>query len=385
MTPGPEPAAFRRDLQTWLDAEAAALARFRAVPPDLDEQFATLREFQRLLYDSGWIRYGWPEEVGGLGGSAVLRGVLSEELAASGYPPPFSFGMMEVLGPAVAEHARPELAAHVLPRLLAGAECWCQGFSEPDAGSDLAALRFRAEPDGDTAWRLTGQKVWTSWATYADRCLVLARTGRPDEGHRAITAFLADMDAPGVTVRPLRAMTGADEFAELFFDDVRVDDERRVGPVGGGWRVTMHVLACERGAVAWQRQAWMHRRLEDLAGALPSATAGGGACDERLGILIADLYALRVQSRSTLVAMAAGELPGPTSSIDKLLMSTAEQGLFDAALDLLPGEMLIGDRLEADAWRNDYLYARAASIYGGTSEIQRNTVAQRLLDLPRAR
>jgi alkylation response protein AidB-like acyl-CoA dehydrogenase len=381
VTAGPEPASFRRDLDDWLAANRSELERFRASTRTLDEQFENLRDFQRLLYDAGWIRFGWPPELGGLGGSPLLRGVLSEELAAAGYPPPFSFGMMEVLGPAVAAHARPELAGHVLPRLLAGNECWCQGFSEPDAGSDLASLRLRATRDGDS-WRLSGQKVWTSWAKYADRCLVLARTGTIEDGHRGITAFMTDMDTPGVTLRPLRAMNGDEEFAEIFFDDVEVADGNRVGEVGAGWTIAMQVLVCERGAVAWQRQAWMHQRLEDLANALAPDHASD---DERLGSLVADLHALRVRSRSTLVALAAGNQPGPAASVDKLLMSGAEQRLFDAALDLLPDQLLTGDGPDAETWRNDYLYSRAASIYGGTAEIQRNIVADRLLALPRSR
>ncbi|HEV8625885.1 MAG TPA: acyl-CoA dehydrogenase family protein, partial [Acidimicrobiia bacterium] len=181
-----ETAEFRHQLQSWLADEAGRLQRFRTLPNDLDGQFAVLRDLQRLLYDAGWLRHGWPEAVGGLGGSAVLRGVLSEELAAAGYPPPFSFGMMEVLAPAVARFA-PQIAAWALPALLRGDEAWCQGFSEPEAGSDLGSLRLRASDEGDH-WRVNGQKVWTSWAQYADRCILLARTGTQEEGHRGITA-----------------------------------------------------------------------------------------------------------------------------------------------------------------------------------------------------
>src|SRR5437867_9273660 len=182
---------FRPRLCAWLAERAVDLEPFRTLAADLDGQFVALRTLQRLLYDAGWLRYGWPETMGGLGGSAVLRGVLSEELAAAGYPPPFSFGMMEVLAPAVARFA-PEIAAWALPALLRGDEAWCQGFSEPGAGSDLASLRLRAV-DAGSVFRVNGQKVWTSWAQYAKRCILLARTGTAEDAHRGITALFVDM------------------------------------------------------------------------------------------------------------------------------------------------------------------------------------------------
>jgi alkylation response protein AidB-like acyl-CoA dehydrogenase len=374
-------ATFRVELRRWMNEHAGELGRFRQLPNDLDDQFALLGDLQRFLFDAGWLRWGWPEESGGLGGSSLLRGVLSEELAAAGCPPPFSFGMMEVLAPAVVRFA-PQVAAWALPALLRGEEAWCQGFSEPEAGSDLASLRLRASDEGDH-FRVNGQKVWTSWAQYAQRCILLARTGSAEEAHRGITALFADMNSPGVTVRPLRAMNGDAEFAELFFDDVVVPKDRVIGTIGGGWAVTMYVLSCERGAVAWQRQAWMHRRLGDL---LAAAGKGAGSTDgpaSWAGETFANLYALRLASRRTFRRLDSGEIPGPDASIDKILMSTAEQGLFDGALEIVPEPLLAGDDSAARAWRSDYFYSRAASIYGGTSEIQRNIVAEHLLGLPR--
>jgi alkylation response protein AidB-like acyl-CoA dehydrogenase len=372
-------ATFRAELGRWLAEHAGDFDRFRHLPTDLDGQFGLLGELQRMLYDAGWLRCGWPEELGGLGGSSLLRGVLSEELAAAGCPPPFSFGMMEVLAPAVARFA-PAIAAWALPPLLRGDEAWCQGFSEPEAGSDLASLRLRAVDEGDH-FRLSGQKVWTSWAQYATRCILLARTGTTEDGHRGITALFVDMDSPGVTVRPLRAMSGDAEFAELFFDDVLVPKDRVIGSVGSGWSVTMYVLSCERGAVAWQRQAWMHRRLGDLLAA--AGPESSDAVASWAGDAFANLYALRLASRRTFRRLEGGEIPGPDASVDKILMATAEQGLFDGAVEIVPGSLLAGDDADARTWRTDYFYSRAASIYGGTSEIQRNIVAEHLLGLPR--
>ncbi|HWD77326.1 MAG TPA: acyl-CoA dehydrogenase family protein [Kribbella sp.] len=361
----------------WLTANASDLAPFRHLSTDVDEVFETLSRLQRLLYTAGWIRLGWPETVGGLGGPLILRAVVSEELAAAGYPPPFSFGTQEVLGPAVARFAAPELAAEMLPRLLSGEETWCQGFSEPGAGSDLGSLRLRATDEGD-AWRLNGEKIWTSWAQFARRCVLLARTGPVESAHKGITAVFLDMDTPGIEIRPLRSMNGDDEFCSLFFDDVLVPKARTLGEVNGGWAVAMFVLSCERGAAAWQRQAWLRWRLgtlPELAPDLPDATAG-----EAFELI----QSLRLLSRRTLRSLSAGEQVGVLPSFDKLMMSTAEKFLFDAALRSAPGRVLLDEDEAARDLRSDYLYSRASSIYGGAAEIQRNIIAERVLGLPRS-
>lgn len=368
--------AVRERFLRWLAEHTEELAPFTTLPTDVDGVFATLARLQRMLYDAGWIRLGWPEEFGGLGGSVTLRGVVSEELAAAGYPPPFSFGTQEVLGPAVARFAPAELARAMLPRLLRGDETWCQGFSEPGAGSDLGALRMRAVDDGD-CFRVTGEKIWTSWAQYADRCVLLTRTGTPESAHRGITALFVDMDSPGITVSPLIAMTGEAEFCSLSFDDVRVPKDRIVGEVNGGWAVAMFILACERGVAAWQRQAWMRWRLAGLL------TEAHDLSDARAGEAFELVHALRLLSRRTMRSLAAGESLGVRPSLDKLLMSTAEKYLFDAALEAMPGTLLFGGDGVARDWRNDYLYSRAASIYGGAAEIQRNIIAEHILGLPK--
>ncbi|MCZ4653630.1 acyl-CoA dehydrogenase family protein [Gordonia amicalis] len=367
----------RVGFRAWMTDHGAELEQFRQTGGEVAEIFERLRLLQRMLFDAGWIRLGWPTEMGGLGGAPILRSIISEELAAAGYPPPFSFATQEVLGPAVAEFARPELAAHVLPRLLSGQETWCQGFSEPGAGSDLASLRLKAVAV-EGGWRVSGEKIWTSWAQLADRCVLLARTGAVDSGHRGISAFLLDMDTPGITVSLLRSMNGDDEFCSLFFDNVFIPEDRLLGEPDGGWAVTMHVLAGERGAAAWQRQIWLRSRLDDLA-------ATGDVDDEVLGESYELLMALRVLSRRTVRALSAGEPVGSTTSLDKLAMSTAEKFLFDAALSGAADEVVLGstETGSGGAWRNDYLYSRASSIYGGAAEIQRNIIAERLLGLPR--
>jgi alkylation response protein AidB-like acyl-CoA dehydrogenase len=368
-------AEVRAQFGVWLHENEPRLRELCAPGLDVAGTFTAQRALQRMLFEAGWIRLGWPAEIGGLGGEMLLRAVVVEELCAAGYPPPFSFGTQEVLGPAVARYAPRELAVDLMPRLLRGDEIWCQGFSEPGAGSDLASLQCRAVDDG-ADWVLGGEKVWTSWAQVADRCLVLVRTGDKASGFRGITAVMMDMDTPGIDLRPLVSMNGDAEFCSLYLDDVRVPKTRTLGEVGGGWAVAMTILASERGAAAWQRQTWMRARLHDLlrqAPDLPPAVAG-----EAFELI----HALRLLSRRTVRALSEGADIGATPSFDKLLMSTAEKFLFAAALEHLAAATLFDGDPESAGWRNDYLYSRASSIYGGAAEIQRDIVAGRILRLP---
>ncbi|MET8976516.1 acyl-CoA dehydrogenase family protein [Streptomyces sp. NPDC004539] len=357
-------ADFRAGLRSWLDERDLSGEGAH----DLDAQVAQLARVRRALWDAGWMRYGWPAEVGGLGGPEVLRAVLGEEVAARDLAEPGIWSMVEVLVPTLIDYAPPALAAELVPRLLGGAEQWCQGFSEPGSGSDLASLSTRAVRDGD-GWVVSGQKVWTSLAQYAARCVLLARTGGP--GHAGISAFLVDMDSPGITVRPLRTMHGVDEFAEVFLDGVRVPAGRLLGAEGDGWRLATDLLPHERSTCFWHRIAHLHNRLDRLlaAGCEPDADA--------LGAVWLGLHTARCRSAATQRRLADGGRLGPETSVDKILLATAEQRLYDTARDLLPGVIELGE----SPWRTEYLYSRAATIYGGTAEIQRNIVARRLLDL----
>lgn len=366
----------RQAFRGWLEDHRAELEEFRDPGTEISDIFTGLRKLQRMMYDAGWIRLGWDEAIGGLGGRPIMRSIVSEELASAGYPPPFSFATQEVLGPAVANFASRELASEMMPRLLRGDESWCQGFSEPGAGSDLASLRLRATQDGD-AWVVSGEKVWTSWAQFADRCVLLARTGASDSGHKGITAFFLDMDTPGIEIAPLRSMNGDEEFCSLYFDQVRIPESRVLGEVNGGWAVAMYVLSGERGAAAWQRQTWLRSRLDELA------AAPGDTPDVALGESLELIHAMRLLSRRTVHTLSAGDSPGVLPSLDKLAMSTAEKFLFDTALKGVGDHVLFGTDEVSNGWRNDYLYSRASSIYGGAAEIQRNIIAERILGLPR--
>ena len=248
-------------MRAWLDENDLT------PPPDdhsLDAHHAQHSRVLSALYDAGWMRWGWPESAGGLGGPAILRAVVGEEIVGRGSREPGPYSMLEVLTPTMIDYAHPELAAEMVPLLLSGRETWCQGFSEPGSGSDLASLSTRAEQRGDE-WVVNGQKVWTSFAQYATRCVLLTRTGPPGTpNHEAITAFFVDMDTPGITVRPLRTMHGVDEFCEVYFDDVVVPADRMLGKPGDGWRLAMDLLPFERSTCFWQRIAYLYSRFDRL-------------------------------------------------------------------------------------------------------------------------
>jgi alkylation response protein AidB-like acyl-CoA dehydrogenase len=370
-------AEYRAELHAWLDAHHDELVPQYPPPGTLEQQVAQMQRVKAILFDAGWMRYGWPERVGGLGGSPMFRTELGAALAGRDLADPGLFSLIEVLAPTLIDFAPPALAADVVPRLLAGEEMWCQGFSEPGTGSDLGALACRATADGASTWVINGQKVWTSLAQFSDRCVLLTRTGTPESRHRGITAFFVDMDTPGITVSPLEMINGVHEFAEVFFDDVAVPADRMLGELNGGWAVAMSILPYERSSCFWQRIAYLYRRLQLLVDAAPNDDRSA----EIVGNTFVQLHALRARSRATQHRLAAGTTLGAETSIDKVLVANGEQATYDAARRLLPGVIATDDSLAGEMWRGEYLYSRAATIYGGTAEVQRNIIARRLLDL----
>ena len=367
---------FRASVDAWLQQNSSALRPGPGADETLDGQMAQLANVKRLTYEAGWMRWGWPTRVGGLGGSTLLRAYLGEALTLRDLVEPGIYSMTEVLAPTMIDYAAPELAAEMVPRLLSGEETWCQGFSEPGTGSNLAALSCRATRSGGV-WRVTGQKVWTSLAQYADRCVLLARTGAPESAHKGITALFVDMDSPGIVVRPIETMHGLPEFSEVFFDDVVVPVDRTLGEEGQGWSVAMDLLPFERSTALWHRAAYLHRRLQDLLSAVPPDTLD----PVDVGEVAQLLSALRARSRVTQYRLAAGEHLGPETSVDKVLVASAEQAVFDLVDEGLGPDLAAGDDQAGRRWRREFLYSRAATIYGGTAEIQRNIIARRLLDL----
>ena len=375
-----DPETFRRDLGAWLDANADELTPPYEGAGSMDEQMAHYSKVKRALFDARFGRYGWPESVGGLGGSPLLRAIVGEEINFRGLADPNAWTMIEVLAPTVIELASPELSAHLVPPFLRGEEMWCQGFSEPDAGSDLASLSCRASKT-DGGWVVSGQKIWTSFIQYSQRCVLLTRTGEPNSAHRGITALLVDVDSPGITYSPIETMHGRLDFAEVHYDDVFVPEDRLLGEEDGGWQVAMDILPYERSTTFWHRGALLHRRFSDLITEVADAGDFSDSSAQAVGQVLLSILAFRSRSRDTQYRLAEGQQLGVETSIDKILITSAEQKLFETARDLLPGVIEFDEGRDAEMWRTDYLYSKAASIYGGTAEIQRNIVARRLLDL----
>ncbi|WP_119730280.1 acyl-CoA dehydrogenase family protein [Thermomonospora amylolytica] len=370
----PEEATFRQELRKWLAANVPE----GPAPLGGPARAQFWAKWHRALFRGGWMGLSWPVEYGGRGLSPIYEAILADEVGAAGAPPVPHVGY---LGRALLHYGTPEQRRRHLPGLLSGEETWCQGFSEPGAGSDLAALSTRAERAEDGGYRVHGQKVWTSDAAWADWCLLLARTDPQAPRHRGISALVVDMRAPGVTVRPIRQINGDEEFNEVFFDGTPVPADRLVGEPGQGWEIAMTTVSYERGPADIgfsSRYARTLRRLEEVARQrqVPPATR------RELARAYVHTEVLRLHVLRSLSARMAGGTPGPQSSVDKLLSTRTEQLLHHAAMDLHGSGPLLGDDGEV---LFDYLYSRGSSIAGGTSQIQHSIVAERLLGLPRAR
>lgn len=331
------------------------------------------------LFADGWSRYGWPETAGGLGGDERHRAVMYDALSAADLPVPDPHLMLETLGPPLV-HFAPELAARHLPAYLCGEEWWGQGFSEPEAGSDLASLRCRARPDGEN-YIVNGQKIWTSHGATATRYVCLVRTGTPESRHRGLTMIMIDRDIPGVTVRPMALASGQNELAEIFFDDVVVPASRVVGEDGKGWAVAMYLLQFERAQYAWLMSGIALRELRELRERCEGRTLPDGTA-RRLGEVYGDVIALRARSANTVRGLAGGAAVGPEASVDKILLAAAETGVHDLARDTLGSDFSFGTSEPDQQWRNDWWYSRAATILGGSSEVQRTIIADHVLGLP---
>jgi alkylation response protein AidB-like acyl-CoA dehydrogenase len=378
-------AAYQRDLRRYLaDLEWAPEWR-NAAFGSTEEALAHDATVLARLYDAGWNRYGWPESVGGLGGNEIHRAVYYDELANAMLPIPAPQWTLEPVGPALL-HFAPQVAATYLPRFLSGREWWGQGFSEPESGSDLATLRTRATDDGAGGYVINGQKIWTTLGATATRLLVLTRTGTPESRHRGLTMILVDADAPGITVRPIALASGRRELAEVFFDDVRAAPEQVVGDVGGGWAVAMYLMQYERGMYGYQVVTRLFSQLSRLRQDI--AEHGASAADlERFARAYVSVLAAQSRSATTVRALAGGGTLGPSSSIDKLLFTRAEKEVADLIFDVRRTWMIAGESgcraEELDSARSEWWYSRAATIMGGTVEIQRGIVADHILGLPK--
>jgi alkylation response protein AidB-like acyl-CoA dehydrogenase len=363
-------AAFRDEAREWLAAHVPVLPSM-----DTAEGFAAHREWEAELADARWSVVSWPREYHGRDASLLQWLLFEEEYYAAGAPGRVSQNGIFMLGPTLFAHGTPEQRDRILPAMARGEQVWAQAWSEPEAGSDIAALRSTAVRT-DGGWLLSGQKTWSSRATFADRAFGLFRTDPDARRHHGLTYFMADLRAEGVTVRPIPQLDGEPGFAEIFFDSVFVPDEDVIGEPGQGWRVAMTTANNERGLSLRSPGRFLASagRLVDLwrSHGAPSATQDRVA-DAWIGARAYQLYTFGTVSR-----LADGGELGPESSVNKLFWSHLDVTLHETALDVL------GPAAETDPdWVDGYLFSLAGPIYGGTDQIQRNTIAERLLNLPR--
>ena len=377
--------AFAAEARAWLAANVPAAWRrdhcwTRAEDPMWRE---IARDWQRMLYDGGWIAISWPREHGGRGATVIERWLFEEELDRAGAPYPPGVANVDMIGQAILRHGTPAQHSRFLKRLLSGEDWWCQGFSEPGAGSDLGGLRCRGEREGD-AYVVNGQKVWTSHAEVADWCFLLCRTEMDQPKHKGISLLLVDMKTPGITVAPLKQMTGDAEFCEVFFEDVRVPADLMVGPPGAGWQIAMGILQHERGPVwTFMFQRRIRRSFNELVRRTRSHPAATGLADPLVRQKLAQSYIevelLRLMGYRSLTHILRTGHPGPESSLEKVIGSETDQRLQEAAMGVFGPHAVLDD----GALARDFMYSRSETIMGGTSEIQRNVIAQRILGLPR--
>jgi alkylation response protein AidB-like acyl-CoA dehydrogenase len=376
--------AFRDELRGWLHQHPPPDVELAATPEDA----AVLRAWQQALHSERWVGVHWPVEYGGRGASLAQVAIYNEELARAGAPPLLGRAGVTLVGPTLMAHGTEEQRRRWMPRILAGDDVWCQLFSEPDAGSDLAGLSTRAERRGD-AYVVTGHKVWSSHARFADWGIALVRTDPSARPHQGISMVAIPMDAKGVEVRALRQITGDSEFSEVFLDDVEVPVEHRIGAEHEGWRVANTTLANERGAsFVWKEQVLYEVAVERLS----KTCAARGLLDDvrvrqRLAQSWIEVELFRLHNRRTLARLARGDELGSESSLVKLFWAGLSQRLAETAIAVLGADALLlpGDDETVDGgrWALALLATRANSIMGGTSEIQRNIIGEQMLGLPR--
>jgi alkylation response protein AidB-like acyl-CoA dehydrogenase len=357
-------------------------------------QVEFLKDWQRRLYDNGFLGMAWPKEYGGQGASQVDMAVFNEEVARFRAPGPLNVLGLSMAGPTIITHGTEEQKKHYLPRILNCEEIWCQGFSEPNAGSDLASLKTRAELKGDE-FIVNGQKVWTTLGHIADMCMLLVRTDPDAPKHRGLSYLLVGMRTPGITVKPLRQITGEAEFNEMFFDDVHVPRANLLGPLNEGWRVATTTLMNERGTSALATVMRYRIVFDEIVDLARSTIRNGKPATQdpmirqQLAQFYVDLEMMRFTAYRTFSKILKGGNPGPEGSISKLAWSELNQRMMELVMELEgPASQLMRGSpyaVESGRWQHHFLRSRANTIEAGTSEIQRNIIAERVLGLPRAR
>ncbi len=382
--------SFRAELRAWLAANITDEFREKRTMT-FQEKVAVRRAWQKNLFEAGWIGIGWPKEYGGRGAGLIQEAIYNEEMARAQAPATANVIGLNMVGPTILAVGTTEQKARYLPRILSGGEIWCQGFSEPNAGSDVASLQTRAVREGDL-FVVNGQKVWTSYGYVADFCILLVRTDFEAPRHKGLSYLIVDMKSPGVSTRPLVQMTGEAEFAEMFFENVKVPVENLVGELNKGWMVAITTLMHERGSLSFSIIVTFEQRLQALIELSRSSTLNGKPVLEdpqvrqRLARLYTDVKTFKLNTMRQMSTIGPGQLPGPEGSLLKLHWSELNQRLVELAFEIEgPFSSLAPDSVDAPfegRWQYEYLRARGNTIEAGTSEVQRNIVAERVLGLP---
>src|ERR1700739_114337 len=388
----PDEIKFRDELRTWLAANA---------PTDWDERreesmearFEYLKRWRRKLYEGGWAGISWPKEYGGRGASLMEQVIFWQEMALAQAPPLANVLGLGIIGPTIIAFGTEAQKKRYLAKILSAEEIWCQGFSEPDAGSDLANVRCEARLEGDH-YIVNGQKVWNSYGWAADWCALVTRSDPGSQKHKGLTYLLVDMKSPGVEVRPLRQLTGESEFTELFFRDVKVPAENVLGKVNDGWNVAMNTLMYERGSYGARLHLIFKRfitRLIELARSIQrngKSAAEDPIIRQKLAQCSAEIEIMRFNQMRAFSRISATGVPGPEGSIQKIFWSELNQRLQQVAQELLGpyGQLLGGDAhaIDKGMWSYAYLRSRGNTIEAGTSEIQRNIIGHFVLGLPKS-
>jgi len=390
LTLSPSEEEFRDEVRSWLQENHPG----PEPEAGLDEVMAFRRDWQLKLHGAGWAGISWPKEYGGRGATMIEQAIFAAEATRQEAPAPANVLGLAMGGPVVIAHGNDEQKARYLEPILTGEEIWCQGFSEPESGSDLASLKTRAVKDGDE-WVVTGQKVWTTFAQYAKWCMLVARTDPDAPKHQGLTYFLMDMEQEAVQTRPLVQITGEGEFNEVFFEEARVPDANVVGGVGNGWAVAITTLMNERAGLAFGAISQIQNslgRLSKLARETPSD--GGTAADDpyfrqRIAQLHIEVETMRLNAYRGLTKTMQSGIPGPEGSLGKWQWADINQDLTELALEIEGAYAMLARGSEhavaGGAWQYGFLRSRANSIEGGTTDILKNIIAERVLGLPRLR
>ena len=378
----PQEEAFRNEVRSWLDLNLPSEWRNGGVGGYREDADATMqRGWQKRLHEGGWLKLSWPRETGGRGATPVMQAIYHEEMAKAGAPVILGRLGVSLLAPTLLVHGSAWQKEMYVEKILGGALVFCQGFSEPDAGSDLAALKTRAVRDGDD-WLVTGQKVWTSGAQYSKWCMLVARTDQDAPKHKGLSYFLMDMEQDAVEVLPLTQITGEAEFNELFLQEARIPHENLLGGEGNGWKVALTTLMNERSGLGFFLQIRLRQLLDKL---IDEAAARDLLSDSQIADRIGDLHVktevLRLNGYRGLTAIEKYGQPGPEGSLSKLMWSQTNQELVQLAVDIVGAQALTA----GTPWAYELLRARGNSIEGGTTEILQNIIAERVLGLPKNR